>query len=193
MSKEEYNKKLIRNLQKGDIFSFDEIYGKYNRKIYFFSLSYLKNKDDAEGVVQEVFLNLWRKRAELKDQYNIDSYLFKIAHNLIRKHFNKLSRKRKFIEDYLKSSTMVDNSAGTDLEFEILLELAEKAINKLPSRQKSVYYLSMREGLTSEEISEKLNISKRTAENHLHRAKLYLKKSLLDKKIISMLFFFLLI
>jgi RNA polymerase sigma-70 factor (ECF subfamily) len=182
MSKEEYNKKLIRNLQKGDIFSFDEIYGKYNRKIYFFSLSYLKNKDDAEGVVQEVFLNLWRKRAELKDQYNIDSYLFKIAHNLIRKHFNKLSRERKFIEDYLKSSTMVDNSAGTDFEFEILLELAEKAINKLPSRQKSVYYLSMREGLTSEEISVKLNISKRTVENHLHRAKLYLKKSLLDKR-----------
>ncbi len=67
MPKEEHNKKLIRNLQKGDVFSFDEVYKKFNRKIYFFSLSYLKNKDDAEGVVQEVFLNLWRKRADLKD------------------------------------------------------------------------------------------------------------------------------
>ena len=63
-------KQLVRNLKKGDVLSFDEIYLEYNRKIYLFSLSYLKSKENAEGVVQEVFMNLWRKRTDLKEECN---------------------------------------------------------------------------------------------------------------------------
>ena len=178
MTKEKYDKELIRNVQKGDVFSFDIIYKKYNRKIYYFSLSYLKNRDDAEDVVQLAFLNLWRNRANLKEQYNIDSYLFKIAYNTIRKHFNKRSRERELLDDYGKILIRDDNSASVDIEYKESLDLAEIVISKLPPRQKLVYNLSIREGLTNEEIEKKLKISKRTVENHLHRARLYLKKHL---------------
>ena len=173
------NAQLIRCLQKGDVYSFEEIYRKYNRKIYAFSLSFLKNNSDAEGVVQNVFLNLWRKRADLNDLYNLDSYLYKITINTIRKHFRKLSRERKSLKDYREMTEMHDESTSTEIEFTSMLEMAETSISNLPYKQKTVYELSMFEGLRSVEIAEKLGISKRTVENHLHRAKAHLKKELI--------------
>lgn len=193
MTEEHPNTKLIRELQRGDAFAFDEIYRKYNKKIYSISLSYLKNREDTEGVVQEVFLNLWRKRADLKDQYNFDSYLFTITYNTIRKHFRKLTRERKYTEDYMKTISPDDDSTNAEIEYKNLLEMAETAINHLPTRQKTVYHLSMREGLSSKEISNKLGISRRTVENHLHRARAYLKKALSDNRLISLLFVWLFI
>ena len=188
MSEEQQTQKLIKRLKRGDTFAFDEIYRKYTKKIYSISLSYLKNKEDAEGVVQEVFLNLWRKRADLKDQSNFDAYLFTITYNTIRKRFRKLSRERKYQENYSRTISIGDDSTNAEIEYKNLVELAETAISRLSERQKEVYHLNMQEGMTSEEISKKLGISRRTVENHLYRAKAYLKKSLSDSRLISILF-----
>jgi RNA polymerase sigma-70 factor (family 1) len=173
------NVHLINGLKNSDVFSFNEVYRKYNRKIYAFSLSFLRNKSDAEGVVQNVFLNLWRKRADLNDQYNLDSYLYKITINTIRKHFRKLSRERKALKDYGQMTEMHDEPTIKEIEYNDMLELAEISISKLPVKQKTVYELNMLEGLSYVEIAEKLGISRRTVENHLHRAKAHLKKELI--------------
>lgn len=191
MSEDQDDKRLVRNLKNGDILAFDELYRKFNKKIYSFSLSYLKNKDEAEGIVQEVFLRLWRNRAELQSQYNIDSYLFKITYNLVMKHFRNLSREKKHLEEFSRNLPDMDDSASSDLEYQELLDLTEKAIKQLPERQKAVYQLNMRDGLTVDEISGKLGISRRTAENHLHRAKAYLKNALSDQSLKVLLFIWL--
>ena len=57
---------FLKRLINGDVISFEEIYNKYNKKIFNFSLRYLKNKVDAEEVVQEVFLKLWENCKSLK-------------------------------------------------------------------------------------------------------------------------------
>jgi len=101
--KEHFDAELIRGLQRGDEFAFDQIFRKYYKKTYSISLSYLRNREDAEDVVQEVFLNLWRKRTVLRDDYNFKSYLFTITYNTIRNQFRKLSRERKYTEDYMKT------------------------------------------------------------------------------------------
>ena len=62
----------------------------YNEKIYAFSLVNLKNKQDAEGVVQEVFLHLWKDRARLKDVKNLDAWVFRLSFNVIRRRFRYL-------------------------------------------------------------------------------------------------------
>jgi RNA polymerase sigma-70 factor (ECF subfamily) len=56
------DKLAVSKLKEGDVTSFDDIFKKYHKKVYYFANSYLKNKEEAEDVVQEVFMNIWRHR-----------------------------------------------------------------------------------------------------------------------------------
>ena len=188
MTGDTHKKKLIHRLRNGNVFAFNEIYTRYTKKIYSISLSFLKDKEYAENVVQDVFLTIWRKRADLKDRYDFDAYLFNITYNTIRKYFRKFSRERKYTEEYVKTISTDDDSTSEEIEYKNLQELAETAISRLPDRQKTVYHLKMVEELTIVEISTKLGISRRTVENHLHRARTYLKKALSDNRLITLLF-----
>ena len=185
--------KLIRDIIKGDAHSFDKIFNKYNAKVYAFSLRNLKNKEDAEGVVQDVFLSLWKDRARLREIRNLEAWIFTICFNTIRKHFRKLIREKNHLQQFTESALRDDNSTATEIEYNDLLEKAEKIIDQLPGHQKTIFLLSKREGLSNAEISNKLNITKKTVENHLTKAKSFIKKSLVDKGLLSLLFFWLFI
>ena len=179
---------LVKALKKGDIPAFEEIYKSYNKRIYSISLKLLKSNEDAENIVQEVFLKLWRKREDLKEHSNFDAYLFTIAYNTIRDQFSKSSRERQNQDEFTRSIQPVDDSTNAEIEYHSLLESVKKAVNKLPPRQKTVYLLNMNDGLTCDEISKKLGISERTVEVHLQKAKSHIKKLLIDSTLISILF-----
>ena len=182
-------KQLIKNVIKGDAFSFDEIFERYNDKIYAFSFSNLKNQHDAEEVVQEVFLTLWKDRAKLKVLKSLDAWIFAICYNIIRKHFRNFARERKHLEKYSETALSYSTSTSTEVEYNDLLEKAEVIIEQLPRQQKAVFLLSKKEGLSNTEISNKLNITKKTVENHLTRSKAFLKKAFVDERLLSLLFF----
>ena len=183
--------KLIKKLIKGDAFSFDEIFERFNEKVYAFSIINLKNKQDAEEVVQEVFLNLWKDRAKLKELKSLDAWIFTISFNIIRKHFRKIARERKFLENFSETTLSNDNSTVIEVEYNDLLEKAERIIEDLPARQKTIYLLSKKEGLSNTEISKQLNIKNKTVENHLTRAKTFLRRALVDERLLTILFFWL--
>lgn len=184
---------LIRNLVKGDALSFDQIFSKYNTKVYAFAIRNLKNKEDAESVVQEVFVNLWTKRGKLKEIENLDAWIFMIVFNTIRKHFRQLMREKKHLEKFAAYSLKDDNTTVTETEYNDLLEKAEKIIDRLPERQRTIFILSKKEGLSNDEISAKLNITKKTVENYLTNAKSTVKKAMVDEGLLSLLFFWLFI
>jgi len=187
------HKKLIRDLRKGDVFSFDEIYKMYNRKIFVFSMSYLKNKEEAEELVQDVFLNIWRNRAILNEQKDFNAFLFTVTFNTIRQHFRSKTRERKHHEEYGKTFLHTDDTTNASIEYKNLLDLAETAIERLPRRQREVYQMKIKMGISNAEIGSRLGISRRTVENHLQRARNTLKKVLTDQGLISLLFFWLFI
>jgi RNA polymerase sigma-70 factor (ECF subfamily) len=183
--------KLLKKLIQGDAYSFDEIFERFNEKVYAFSIGILKNKQDAEGVVQEVFYILWKERTKLKVIESLDAWIFAVSFNIIRKHFRRLARERKLLNNLTEAALSNDNSTATEFEYADLLEKAEKIIDKLPQRQKAVYMLSKRDGLSNTEISTKLNITNKTVENHLTRAKAKLKRALVNEQILTLFFFWL--
>jgi RNA polymerase sigma-70 factor (family 1) len=185
------DKLIINKLKDGDVLSFDYIFKKYNKKVYYFAISYLKNKEEAEDVVQEVFLNLWKCRNQINEYYVFSKYLFKITYNTTCKKFRKQASDKKQMEEVLQNIIIEDNSTNLDIEYNNLLENANLLIEKLPSRQKSIFFLSTKEHLTNEQIAQKLNISKKTVDNYLTLAKNSLRKSLSDGSILSILFFWL--
>jgi len=183
------DKVIIRNLKKGDVQSFDNIFNKYNKKVYYFALSYLKNREEAQDVVQEVFMNLWKHRDQINEYYVFSKYLFKITYNATCKTFRKQASDKKQLEEVVRNSIEEDNSTNLDIEYNSLYETANALIEKMPARQKEIYLLSINEQLTAEQIAQRLNISKKTVENYLSRVKTSVKKSISDGKILSFLFY----
>ena len=181
--------KLIKNIIKGDASTFDTIFEKYNKKVYSFSISYLKNREDAEGVVQEVFYSLWKERTKLKVVKSLDAWIFTISFNIIRKYFRKLVRERKLLKNLSEITSSYDTSSAKEVEYNDLLEKVEKIIDTLPLRQKTIYILSKKDELANTEISSKLNITNKTVENYLSRTKAILKTPLVDEQLLTFLFF----
>ena len=169
---------LIKLLKKGDVKAFDNIYNLYCIKLFKFVFRYVKLVQDAEGIVQEVFITLW----ETKDRVDIqkfDSYLFTITYNktisLLRK---RMSEKRSL--EYLKLTQQNITSADIidEIHYLQLTENLRKLVDRLTPRQREIFLLSREKGLTHKEISEMLNISENTIKNHLVSALAYIKSHL---------------
>ncbi len=193
MPEKDREKLLLRQLKEGDAASFDEIFHGYYQKIYSFSYSYLKNREDAEGVAQNVFLTLWNKRDEAGEIRNLNAWLFTVSFNQVRKLFRNSALSRRKMEDYAYTALIEDSSTLTSVEFNDLMEVAEDHINKLPARQRTVFLLRMKDGLSSTEISQELGMNKRTVENHLSTAKSTLRKVFNENHLLSVVIFWMLL
>ena len=185
--------KLVKSLKKGDLFAFDKLYSKYSKKLYYFAKGYLGSKEDAEGLVQEVFLLVWDKRKELKEHLSFNAFLYTVTYNAIRKYFRKKARAKKYLDKFLEDYDGKHNKTVADIEYNNLLELANKAIEKLPEKRKLIYQLSRHKGLTNMEIARKLNISKKTVENQIHSALKFLRKQFGKETLFTLLFYYLFI
>ncbi|MEI8224495.1 MAG: sigma-70 family RNA polymerase sigma factor [Bacteroidota bacterium] len=185
------DKLFINKLKHGEVLSFDNIFKKYHKKVYYFAISYLKNKEEAEDVVQEVFMNLWKYKDQINEYYVFSKYLFKITFNATCKRFRKLASDKKHLEEALKNISIEDNSTILDIEYDNLLETANRLIQELPSRQRNILILSIEEHLSTEQIAQKMKISKKTVNNYLAMAKTSLKKTFADIGILSSLFIWL--
>jgi RNA polymerase sigma-70 factor (ECF subfamily) len=173
------NTELVKLLKKGDMAAFDAIYNKYCHKLHQFVFMYLKQKEDAKDIVQEVFIKIWQTREKIDVYASFDSFLFTIAYNttmsLLRKRMSETKSR-----EYLKSLQQIENAEQVidEIQFIELNHKVQGLLNQLTQRQKEIYLLSREEGLTHEEIAQKLNISESTVNNHLVTALKYLKSHL---------------
>ena len=156
--------------------TFDAIYNRYCHKLYEFVLRYVKQEEDAEELVQEVFIKIWEVRGKIDVYASFESFLFTIAYNstmsLLRKRLTEVKYR-----EYLKRFQQVETTAPVieELQFNELNEKVQALLNQLTPRQKEIYMLSREEGLTHKEIAKKLEISENTVKNHLVNTLRYLK------------------
>ncbi len=162
--------KLIQLLKQGDESAFETLYHKYVDKVFYFALRYLKSREDAEGLTQDIFIKIWENRDTLNPDLSLNSYIFTIAKNTI---FNKNRKKinEKAYAEYLKQhlDTVYDKTENEILLNEVKAWI-DKAVDMLPEKRKYIFKLSRFEGLSYKEISEKLNLSERTVETHIRLA-----------------------
>ena len=92
------DKELVSELKKDNIEAFNQIFYAYSSKLYHFAYGYLKSKEDAEEMVQEIFSKIWDKRANINEEYQFRSYLFSIAFNYIK----NISGQRLWLTNILK-------------------------------------------------------------------------------------------
>jgi RNA polymerase sigma-70 factor (ECF subfamily) len=180
-------------LKNDDVKAFDKLFSTYGKRLYHFAYGYLKSKEDAEGVVQEVFLRIWRNRKQLKPELSFKAYLFKIAYHHILELFEQMNRRRAYCHELIEEALPFNEDATDRLNYQLLLEKVELLIQKLPARQKEILLKRKKEGIPVKDIAVELGISPKTVENHLTEALKNLKRGLGEEEISAMLFFLMLV
>jgi RNA polymerase sigma-70 factor (ECF subfamily) len=160
---------LSSGIRNDNMDCFEVLYKRYKSKLYFFSLKFLKDTEEAEDLVQTVFINLWEHRKSLDDSLSVKSYIYKSAVNAI---YNRLKRKallKRFIQNELKEPVLSCNPTYDKIFYDDLDRSIESVLDNMPLKQKMIFNLSRNEGLSHKEISDKLNLSVRTVENQIYR------------------------
>ncbi len=181
----------VAELKIGNALAFDELFRLYGKRLYHFSLGYLKSKTDAEEVVQEVFMKIWQNRASLNPGLSFGAYLFTIAYRLIAERFRKATQEQKYLHDIASEVLTFTEEMDERTNYQSLLELVKKLIQQLPGRQREVIVLRKMEGLSVAEIAARLDISPKTVENHITEALKNIHAGLDQESIAGLLFFML--
>jgi len=189
---------LVEKVRQGDRDAFNELYKKYYISLCSYA-SLLLEKDEVEDVVQDVFLNIWLRRASLNTTLSFQGYLLRSVYNA---SLNIIKRKD-YLRDYHsvykneieQMSSLVYNPDTNETIQQLYrddLHLRLKdAIQSLSPKCQEVFRLSYMEGLSGKEISAKLNISLSTVENHIYAALKQLREKLKKYRFILLLPFFL--
>ena len=182
------DRQLADQIKKGQTHAFDLLFDRYSQRLYRFSKSLLKNHEDAEGVVQEVFFRIWEKRDELNERKSFRSFLFSIAYNLIIDQFRKRVKDQEYEQFLIKQAQQNYWNPENKLEYKELKKKVNKAVTELPEQRKKIYQLSREEGLSYKEIAGRLHIKPKTVENHINLALRYIRKRLGNKTLAVALF-----
>ena len=160
--------------------NFDKIYVLYYSRMFRFAKEYVLFDEDAENIVQDVFLLLWEKREVLDIQISLVSYLFALVKN---KSLDYLRHKviadeyKQELSAKLTALELLNYSFTSDEEIEQILMTA---INKLPERCRQVFLKSRIEGKKNREIANELNLTVSTVENQMTIALRKLRVELKD-------------
>lgn len=163
-------RKILRKIAGGDESAFRLLFNEYWQNIYGVAYMLTKSAPIAEDMVQEIFMKLWIKREQLPGIENFRNYVFIVARNHI---FNELKKKS---TDILFTNHLAEyfHEVKETPEKKLLQKEAEQIIGgiieRLPRQQKMIYRLSREEGLSRNEMAERLGLAPNTVRNHLVRA-----------------------
>ncbi|WP_289062128.1 RNA polymerase sigma-70 factor [uncultured Zobellia sp.] len=180
--KKRFNNKsnLIEGLKNGSEKAYVYLVENYHNRLCAYANSLIRDDLLAEDIVQNVFVQIWEKRAKLKNELSLESYLYKSVHN-------------KFIDEYRKGKAVMalEKKYMTALELAVeekdeaqeqkILNILFAAIQELPPKCKQIFLMSKKEGLTNIEISQCLNLSKKTVESQITKAFRILRNKMGEK------------
>jgi RNA polymerase sigma-70 factor, ECF subfamily len=168
---------LVENVQRGEMGAFQELVEKYKHKVYYMALDMTGNHHDAEDLSQEVFIKVFTSIKDFRGEAKLSSWLYRIAMNTC---IDKTRRKHlKLVElDEAHEKPVHTDNPEQALQNRTMQQQIERALQKLPPRQRSIFIMRHYNDLMLREIAEALGISEGTVKAQLFRAVQKLKKEL---------------
>jgi RNA polymerase sigma-70 factor (ECF subfamily) len=183
------DEQLIARFQQGDAYAYDLLVKRYRDPLMNFIYRFLGDKTDAEDILQETFLRLYKNKHYYKEIAKFSTWIYTIAGNLAKTELRKRKRRNIFsIHNFMSTEKDYElpdkgitpdkyaNSAITDVEI-------QKSIGKLSPKFKQVILLRDVQGFSYDEISQIVNIPLGTVKSRVNRARLKLQYDL--KKILK--------
>ncbi len=177
--------KIIEDIRRGHREAFRELADRYTVPLFHLSMGYLHSKEDAEDMVQEIFIKVYNSLDTFKGDSKFSTWLYRVAVNTC---LNEITRKKRrdIFTVFGDNISKIFNHSGDDKNPEeqaITDETSKKvrkAIESLPEKQQTAFILQKYKELSQKEIAQVMQISEGAVEQHLLRAKNYLKQKLKD-------------
>lgn len=165
-------------VQEFDAAQLESLFTKHYHDLARYAHSIVKQQDEAEDVVQQLFVKLWDKRDELPLLENPAAYLYRATYNASVNARKRMLRQNPDSEVYVSAAgtgAASDRLLSAELEARI-----EAAMQSLPEKCQEVFRLSRFNDLSYKEIAEQLDISPKTVENHMGKALRIMREELSD-------------
>jgi len=159
---------LLDQLRSGDRLAYAEIYHRYKFILHQHAWNKVRNKEEAQDILQEVFTNLWLKRETIHVSSNLSGYLYSAVRNRVLDYFAHSEVKLKYINNVKPDLSEV----ATDhrVRENQLRAIIEKEIAELPPRMREVFEMSRKQHMTHKEIAEALGTSEETVKKQVSGA-----------------------
>jgi len=172
------DQKLIALLNQSFEPAFNEIYDRYWPGVFLIARNRLKDDLEAKEVVQDIFCNFWRKRALVQVEKSLITYFSVAVKYEVINRFVKKRRENIFIEQFSQNSPIKDSSTQETIYFNELEQNLMDSILLLPERCQLVFRLKFEKDYSQKRIAEELNISEKTVEAHLAKARKHIRTGL---------------
>lgn len=160
---------LIEALRSGQPKAFRFLINTYHKKLCTYAYTLCKSEDQAEDIVQNVFLKLWKKRHKLQNIRRLSSFLYKSVYNEFIDQYRQSKKVMSLEKKHIETLSLVLEEESDEI-MDQLIKTIGKEIDNLPKKCKKTFLLSTKEGLTNLEISEYLDVSIKTVEAHMTKA-----------------------
>jgi len=160
---------------------FDELF----HQLVLSAFRYVNDYEQAEDIVQDVFVKAWQNFDQIRQVKNLKAYLFKAVRNSSMNFLKHIKVRQKFIVDSEVISSSVEKSPEDTISEEETKKRVHQAVNKLPDNWREALVLSKYDNLKYHEIAEDMNISQKTVEKYISKALQFLRQELKDIFLLS--------
>lgn len=160
----------MKKLGEGDHKAFDALFLLYHPRVKNFLLGFVKDEEEACDMAQDIFFKVWTNRESISRVSSLKAYLYRMARNMVYDYFEHNLVKESYERKQLLSANEYADLIEEDLYAKELSILIDIAIEQMPEQRRRIFKMSRKDGLSNEEISRKLEINKRTVENHITQA-----------------------
>ncbi|HNR47611.1 MAG TPA: RNA polymerase sigma-70 factor [Bacteroidia bacterium] len=156
-----------------------ELYFKSNyQRFCSYAYTFLKDQDDAEDIVQQIFIAMWEKRDTLNIETSATAYMMRAIRNASLNRLKHAEVKQSYVNE--KGNEQLSGNQVTSVVVNELQAQIAKAIDALPQQCRIIFSMSRFEELTYSEIATKLNLSVKTVENQMGKALRLMRERLKD-------------
>jgi RNA polymerase sigma-70 factor (ECF subfamily) len=179
---------LIQRFINSDQTAFELLFRFYYPGLVVFVSQIISDRDEAEEIVQDFFVNVWSARKSIHQSSSLKSYFFVSVKNRAFNYLKKEQIREKTLHQ-LKEIVEKDMLFQPDLfvESELQQQIAN-AMEKLPARTREIFMMSRFKGISNDEIATQLELSKRTVETQISNALKILREDLKEYKFLLLLF-----
>jgi len=175
----DHDQKFMLDFQNGDEKAFIHLVERYKNRVMGIAYRYLQNRETAEDLAQEVFIKIYNARTSYVPQAKLSTWIYRITVNTCLNELRSKQPDRELLSTDQLADTTNENPLDS-LEKSILEERVKEALHVLPERQRMAIILQKYEGYSYEEIGRVMNCSKESVDALIQRAKITLKRELMD-------------